>query len=118
MGEMISPTSPCFSTTVPSKGARMCIWYLRVYSISLMFAFIILIAASSDATRAVHILPDRRRLLEIFLRDHLLGHEPLGPIGFALLLPEVGLGLLEVGLGLLQAGLPLLDHGQSGRGAR
>ena len=55
MGLMTSPTSPCFSTTVPSNGAWICIWYLRVYSISLMFAFIILIEASSAATRAAHI---------------------------------------------------------------
>ena len=55
MGEMISPSSPCFSTTVPSNGARMCIWYLRVYSISSMLAFVILSEASSAATRATAI---------------------------------------------------------------
>ena len=52
---MTSPSSPCFSTTVPSNGAYRCMVTI-VALISSTLAFISLTPASSAATRAVAFL--------------------------------------------------------------
>ena len=55
VGVMTSPSSPCFSTTVPSNGAYRCIVAI-VALISWMLAFVSLTAASRAATRAAAFL--------------------------------------------------------------
>ena len=109
VGEMTSPSSPCFSTTVPSKGAYSDIVAIVAW-ISWILAWVSLMDASRAATRASAFL---RPATAFSYSSWVALCWPWSRVTrrfLALLLPPVGPGLIQLGPVLEQLGLARGQH--------